>query len=248
MSALLVLDAVTKRFDRGGRRGRERVALHDASLELGAGELAAVWGQRRSGRTTLLRIAGGLVAPTVGAVRFDGRDLRASPALGARGGIAYCHRQFSPVIGDAVIEHVAAPLLSGRRATAEAEAQAFAALKRVGATGCAELSPDELDHGETIRVAMARALVIEPRLLLVDEPAVGLAPTPEGAGALYALLESIAHDDGVAVLTTVDDASGLAGADRALTIDAGELHGQLSAAEPSAAVVDLEARRARPTA
>lgn len=247
MSTLLVLDAVTKRFDRGGRRGRERVALHDASLELGAGELVAVWGQRRSGRTTLLRIAAGIVAPTDGQVRFDGLDLRTASLLGARGGIAFCHRQFSPAIGDAVIEHVAAPLLGGRRTTAWAEARAFAALKRVGAAGCAELAPEELDHGETIRVAMARALVIEPRLLLVDEPAVGLAPTPEGAGSLYALLESIAHDDGIAVLTTVDDASGLAGADRALTIDAGELRGQLVPAEPSPTVVDLDARRARPS-
>ncbi|MBB4663833.1 ATP-binding cassette domain-containing protein [Conexibacter arvalis] len=246
--SLLVLDGVTKRFARGGRRRRERLALHDASLELRAGELVSVWGQRRSGRTTLLRVAGGVVAPTCGAVRFDGRDLRERSMLGVPGGIGYCQREFSSVIGEAVVEHVAAPLLGGRRTTAEAEAAAYRALRRVGATGCAELEPDELDHGETIRVAIARALVSGPRLLLIDEPAVGLAPTASGAGALYRLLESLAHDDGIAVLTTVDEASGLCGADRALTIDAGELHGQLTPPAPVAAVFELDARRARPSA
>jgi len=244
---LLVVDAVTQRYARGRRR-RERVALHDASLALRAGELVSVWGQRRSGRTTLLRIAGGVLTPSAGAVRFDGVDLRERPMLGVPGGIGYTQREFSPVVADAVVEHVAAPLLGGRCSTAEAEAHAFAALKRVGAAACTELEPDELDHNETIRVAIARALVTRPRLLLVDEPAVGLAPTPEQAGAVYALLESLARDDGIAVLTTVDDASGLAGADRALSIDEGELRGQLSPLDEPSDVVRLDDRRARPSA
>jgi len=249
MDELLVLDGVSKRFARGGRRRRERVALHDVSLTLRAGELVAVWGQRRSGRTTLLRVAGGVVAPTDGTVRFDGRDLRERSLLGLPGGIGFCQREFSAVIGDVVIEHVAAPLLVDRRTTADAEAQAYAALKRTGAAACAGLEPDDLDHGETIRVAIARALVTRPRLLLVDEPAVGLPPTRAGEGSVYALLESLAHDDGIAVLTTVDDASGLVGADRALSIDAGEVSGQLTPSPaPAAAVVALGAHRARPSA
>jgi ABC-type ATPase involved in cell division len=249
MGSLLQLDGVSKRFAHGGRRRRERVALHDVSLALRAGELVAVWGQRRSGRTTLLRVAGGVVAPSAGTVRFDGRDLRERSPLGLPGGIGYCQREFSPVIGEVVIEHVAAPLLVERRPTADAEAQAFAALKRAGAAACAELEPDELDHGETIRVAIARAIVSRPRLLLVDEPAVGLPPTRAGEGAVHALLASLAHDDGIAVLTTVDDAAGLAGADRALTLDGGELSGQLTPSpHAGSAVVPLDARRARPSA
>jgi putative ABC transport system ATP-binding protein len=244
---LLAIDAVTQRYARGRRR-RERVALHEASLELRLGELVAVWGQRRSGRTTLLRVAGGVLTPSAGAVRFDGVDLRERSMLGIPGGIGYTQREFSSVVADAVVEHVAAPLLGSRRSTAEAEARAYTALKRVGAAACAELEPDELDHDETIRVAIARALVTEPRLLLVDEPAVGLAPTAERAGAVYALLESLAHDDGIAVLTTVDDTSGLAGADRALSIDEGELHGQLTPPAKPSGVVRLDDRRARPSA
>lgn len=247
MSSLLALDGVTKRYVRGGRRGRERFALRDVSLHVHEGEIVAVWGQRRSGRSTLLRVAAGMTAPTEGSVRFAGQDLQALNVLGIRGGIGYCQREFSSVIADTVIEHVAAPLLGVGVSVLNAETRADALLRRVGAAACAEMEPDELDHSELIRVGIARALITMPRLLLVDDPTDGLPPTPQGEGALLALLHSIAHEDGIAVLMTVEDAAALAGVDRALTIDEGELRGERFASREPAPVVALDARRAKPS-
>ena len=70
--SLLELERVAKRY-RDGQL--ERVVLREVSLDLDGGELAVVWGLRRSGRSTLLRVAAGIEAPDEGVVRFDGRDL-----------------------------------------------------------------------------------------------------------------------------------------------------------------------------
>jgi putative ABC transport system ATP-binding protein len=221
---VLALDRVWKRYPRGDRGVRERVALRDASLTIEPAELVAVWGRRRSGRTTLLRVAAGVEPPSEGTVSFDGVDLAHRPRLGARHGIGYCSTDFARILGSCVLEQVAAPLLGANVRILRSQARALDALRRVGVADLAELDPAELDHTETIRVALARALVTEPRLLLVDDPTDGLPPWRERDG-LLALLRSIAHRDEIAVLMTVEEASSLSGADRALAIDDGELRG-----------------------
>ncbi len=241
---LLQLDRVGKRFARGERGVRERVALREVCLEIEAGELVAVWGRRRSGRTTLLQVTAGIEPVSDGEVRFDGIALTQRPMLGAPGGIAYCNMHFARVLGDSVLEHVAAPLLGANVRVLRAQSRALDALRRVDAAACAELEPAELDHSETVRVAIARAIVTQPRLLLIDEPTDGLPPARARDGML-GLLRSIAHQDGIAVLATVDEAIALAGADRALTLDAGELRGEVV---PSLAdVVPLRRHQAEPS-
>jgi predicted ABC-type transport system involved in lysophospholipase L1 biosynthesis ATPase subunit len=237
---LLTLDRVWKRFARGDRGIRELVALRDVSLELEIGELVAVVGQRRSGRTTLLHVAAGLQAPSAGTVRLGNADLARESLLGVTGGIGYCTTRFAEVIGNSALEHVAAPLLGGDVSMLKAHARAHEALRRVGATACAELAPDELDAMELMRATIARAIVTEPRLLLVDEPTLGVRLSERDA--ILELLRSLAHDDDLAVLVTVDSAAELAGADRALSLDAGELRGQTR--PPAAApVVSLHRHR-----
>lgn len=236
--ALLALDGVWKRFERDRHGVRQQLVLRDVTFELDPGELVAVVGRRRSGRTTLLHVAAGLERPTAGAVRFDGADLDVRPMLGRPGGIGWCSTQFSSVIGDAVVEHVAAPLLGDAWSTTAAQRRAYELLRRVGAAECEQMTPSELAPDETIRVAIARALTTEPRLLLVDDPALGVQLAERDR--VLGLLREIA-DDGAAVLMTVDSATELAGADRALSLDTGELRGQKLPAH--APVVPL--RRAR---
>lgn len=232
MAELLRIEHVTHRVERGVRGRHERMALQDVSLTIRTGELVGVWGPRHSGRTMLLLVAAGIARPTEGIVRFDGEDLVDVPALGARGGIGFCDREFDPVIAETVTEHVAAPLLCGRISNREAERVAYAQLERVGATDLAGLEPADLDAAEMMRVAIARATIARPRLLVVDEPTTGVRVAQERS--LLSLLHSFARQEGMAVLMTADDAAALAGVDRALSLNRGVLRGDEHGSETEA--------------
>jgi putative ABC transport system ATP-binding protein len=220
--SLLSVEHVTKRF----RRGRlERIAVRDVSLDVESGELVAVWGARRSGRSTLLRIAAGIERPEDGRVVFEGRDLARSRngVLGRR--LGYCQTCFSTAGRRLVVEHVAAGLLAQRTSPKDARRRGQEMLLRVGAEHCSGLECHELDGAELARVAIATALVTSPTLLVIDEPSSGVELLERDP--LLALLRSIANE-GTAVLMSTGDAQGLSGVDRALSIDNGELRGELA--------------------
>jgi ABC-type multidrug transport system ATPase subunit len=215
---LLVLEHATKRFSSGQR---ETIALRDVSLDLAAGECVAVYGLRRSGRTTLLRVAAGMLPLDEGAARFDGHDLasRAGGPLGIQ--IGYCNPVFDMAQGGTIADHVAVALLARRAGRVRARARADAVLARVGLSSCADLDPRDLHPEELVRAGIARALVTAPRLLLLDEPTNGVDVLERDA--VLALVRSLA-DEGVAILMTVGEP--VSGADRVLALDAGELRGQ----------------------
>ncbi len=228
--SLLELRRVSKRYGRGMR---ERVALKNVSLQVDAGELVSVWGRRRSGRSTLLRVAGGVEAPDEGMVCFDGRELsgRCGEMLGHS--IGYCRTTFQASEGEAVLDHVMVGQYAHGISPSLAEVRARAALERAGAQRCAARRPGELDCDEIVRVAIARALALDPRLLLVDEPTIGVDLLARDG--ILLLLQSLARE-GTAVLMSTGEATGLSGA-RALTLSDGELHG--APARELAAVVPL---------
>jgi ABC-type sugar transport system ATPase subunit len=217
--SLLALERVGRHYS--GPAG-ERAVLCGVSLELDRGELAVVWGLKGSGRSTLLRIAAGIEAPDSGAVRFEGRDLAedAEDLLG--GGIGYAERMFRCAEGQGVLEQVTVGLLARGVPPREARALARRALERVEAEHTATRRLAALEESEGVRVAIARALALEPALLVIDEPTRGV-DLLERDGIL-ALLRSLA-DDGIAVLASTSESTGLAGADRAFVISEGELRG-----------------------
>jgi ABC-type ATPase involved in cell division len=217
--SLLSIEHVTKRH----RRGRlECIAIRDVSLDIEPGELVAVWGARRSGRSTLLRVAAGIESPEEGSVRFEGHDLACcrNSVLGRR--IGYCQTCFSSAQRGLVVEHVAAGLLAQRASPKQARRRGQEVLLRVGAERCCRLECHELDGAEVVRVAIASALVTAPVLLVIDEPTSGVDLLERDP--ILALLRSIANE-GTAVLMSTGDAQGLSGVDRALSIDNGELRG-----------------------
>lgn len=154
--------------------GGSVVVLDDVSVTLFRGEMVALLGVSGSGKSTLLQILGTLDHPTQGKVFFDGVDVFAlskrqvAHFRNQRIGFIYQFHRLLPEFS--AVENVAMPLLIGRIAAKEALARARTALTDVGLEHRFQHRPGQLSGGEQQRVAMARAIVTNPDLLLADEP------------------------------------------------------------------------------
>ena len=167
-------------------RGGDLSILRGVTLALAAGDALAVMGPSGSGKSTLLHILGTLDRPTSGRVRLDGLD---PFALDDTDLAAFRNRRVGFVFQDhhllpqcSVLENVLVPtLVNVLVPPAEAEAYARQLLDRVGLAGRLDHRPAELSGGERQRVAVARALVLKPVLLLADEPTGNLDRTTAAA-------------------------------------------------------------------
>lgn len=230
--SVLELERVAKRH-RHGLRAVD--VLQDVSLELYGGELVTVWGLRRSGRSTLLRIAAGIEDPDSGVVRLDGRDLRHEGRIPA--GIAYCRPEMLAAEPGPVLDGLVRAQLALGMKLAEAKARVWSALERADAGECADHGAQELDRAEAVRVCIARGLLQQPALLLIDDPINGVEITKRDS--ILQLLRSL-RSDGIGILACVDNGTGLLGTDRALSLSHGELRGLVS--PECAPVVELPLR------
>jgi len=136
------------------------VVLHDLSLEIQPGSFVALLGPSGCGKSTLLRIIAGLDRPDGGEVRLEPAD-----AL-----IAYVFQDAHLLPWRTVLENVMLPLELLKSPKSNRQAAAMAALTKVGLADAAERVPAELSGGMKMRVSLARALVTEPKILLLDEP------------------------------------------------------------------------------
>jgi putative ABC transport system ATP-binding protein len=149
-------------------RGPARVtALRDVSCTLGAGMRVALTGPSGSGKSTLLHLLAGLDSPTSGTISWPG--LGGSP-FGRPGAVGMVFQGPSLLPPLDVTENVALPLLLAHATASAARERALMALREVGLDGIGSRLPEELSGGQAQRVAVARALAIEPRLILADEP------------------------------------------------------------------------------
>jgi putative ABC transport system ATP-binding protein len=234
--SLLALENVTKLDSRG------RVVLRDVTLRVEAAELVALWGVARSGRTTLLHVAAGMMRPDEGAVRFDGRDLSAAREMPFSDELRFVQPRTFATQGRSVSSYVATPLLARGVRSDLAWHQAGQALEGVAAAACGDLEVGELDAAEFARVAIAEALVTSPRLLLVDEPTRGVHLLERAA---ILMLLRRAASGGAAVLMTTGEALGVSGADRAFAIGDGELRSEVVPALAPVVSLPEAASRAR---
>jgi ABC-type glutathione transport system ATPase component len=240
MTSLLSLRNVSKSYHDGGR---EIVVLDAVSLDIDPGVSMGVYGNRRSGKSTLLRLAAGIELADTGSVRFDGRDL-ATMSAGERGRllrgeIAFMSAQdWRATPGETVLDHVATALGSEGLTMREAKRRALGTLEQVGlgAAGAEEMAAGLSLAGRT-RVMLARALAREPRLLVVDEPA--LMPGIGDRDRFYALLRSAAQQRGMALLMASEEMAALQG----VAVLASIADGELCSTEERGTVVRLPGRR-----
>lgn len=219
--SLLRLDGVTMSYWRGPRELR---VLRAVSFEVGHGQLFGVYGQRGAGKTTLLRLAAGFERPGEGRVLFRGRDLsrlsRSRLARLHRMSIAWVDRSGQHSRELDVLTYVALPLYRSL-GPKEAQRRAHATLERVGAGDAAAERWERLSDTSRTLVAIAHALVRQPRLLLVDDPTGGLNVIDRERVA--GLLRSAAEEDGCGVLAVVPDLASIHHAHEVRSLSRGRL-------------------------
>jgi lipoprotein-releasing system ATP-binding protein len=228
-SAPLECHALVKKFDDGNLTVS---VLQGIDMCVGAGEMLAIVGESGAGKTTLLQLLGGLDEPTSGEVTVFGRNL-ASLNNAERGivrnqslGFVYQFHHLLPEF--TAVENVAMPLLVRRMSINEVQEKAVRLLERVGLADRLNHRPGELSGGERQRVAVARALVTEPAVVLADEPT-GNLDQKTGDRVLDLMLDLKAESG--ASLVVVTHSAEIAGRmDRILRLSDGKLQ-EVSAEE-----------------
>jgi putative ABC transport system ATP-binding protein len=218
VSALYELRGVARIFQRGPAIVR---ALDGIDLEIEPGEFVALEGPSGSGKTTLLQLLGALDRPSAGTIELDGADLVGRPdsalaELRLRA-FGFVFQQFNLIPTLSALENVEAKLVpaGGTRQ------RAVELLAEVGLADRAEHLPAQLSGGEQQRVGIARALSVEPRVVLADEPTGNLDSAT--GGEIVELLATLAAEHGSTVIVATHDASLAARAPRRIALRDGRL-------------------------
>ena len=210
---LLEITNLTKTYDRPGGGEAHRV-VDVAAFALAAGEQRALRGESGSGKTTFLNLIAGILAPDGGSIRLDGRELatlgEAQRDRLRAGTIGYIFQTFNLLQGHTVLENVELGMAFGRGVE---PARAAALLQRVGLGDKLGHYPRQLSTGQQQRVAVARALANQPKLVLADEPTGNL--DRRNAGEALALIREVCRESGAALLLVSHDEEVLKGFEQA---------------------------------
>ncbi|MDX1592824.1 MAG: ABC transporter ATP-binding protein [Gammaproteobacteria bacterium] len=216
------------------REGEARRTVFDGlDLSIARGERVVLYGRSGSGKTTLLNLVSGIDRPDAGRVEIDGTRLDLLDEEGRtrfrRAHVGFIHQFFNLLPTLTVLENLLLPLELNGLDDAAGRARAEALLGEVGLAERRDSFPDRLSGGEQQRVAVARALVHEPRLLLADEPTGNL--DAETGAAVLELLRRLADAAGRTLLVATHSREAAAIADRVLVFD----HGRLTVPPPAEA-------------
>ena len=216
---------VTKRYELGKTTVE---ALRGVSLAVAAGEFVALMGPSGSGKSTLLQLLGGLDQPTSGSIVFEGNDIshlsdsQATRLRRERTGFVFQAFNLIPLLN--VRENIELPFtIAGSQKGARDRVRQV--IELVELTGKESHRPDQLSAGEQQRVAVARALVTRPSVLLADEPTGNLDYT--NSGQLLDALWRSCEDGGQTIVLVTHDARAAAYADRVLVIGDGRIEEEI---------------------
>jgi putative ABC transport system ATP-binding protein len=227
---------VVKRFGEGSTQVR---ALNGVSLRVEPGEFVGVMGPSGCGKSTLLHLAGALESPSAGRVLVGGRDLadldlRHQAAL-RRTDVGYVFQRLNLLASLTALENVALPLELDGVSARSARAAAAIALERVGLDEQVDRYPDDFSGGEQQRIAIARAIVGERKLLLADEPT-GSLDTATG-DSVVEVLAALPERCGTAVVLVTHEPRLASWTDRVVFLRDGRIVDQTESNHiPSAAV------------
>ncbi len=220
--SFLLIDDVT--FSYG-----KRVILDQVTLRFGRGKVVAIMGGSGMGKTTLLKLIGGLLVPQSGRIVFDGKtvnplDKASLYAMRRRMGMLF---QFGALFTDlSVFENVAFPFRERTNLDEETIRDlVLLKLNAVGLRGAARLMPAEISGGMARRVALARAIALDPQLILYDEPFAGLDPISMGVTSrlIRQLTDAL---NATAIIVTHDVPETFAIADYVYMVNEGKISGE----------------------
>ncbi|MFB0934357.1 MAG: cell division ATP-binding protein FtsE [Propionivibrio sp.] len=217
---MISASAVTKRYPHGPE------ALKDVSFEIESGEMVFITGHSGAGKSTLFRLLAAIERPTSGSIVVNGQNIAAL----RRSAIPYLRRNFGLIFQDqkllfdrSVLDNVLLPLAIVGLPTREAHRRARAALDKVGLLDRERARPIALSGGEQQRLAIARAVVNRPAILLADEPTANL--DSESASTILDIFRSF-HQVGVTLVIATHDPQWMARfSPRVLRLERGRLAG-----------------------
>ncbi len=221
-SPLLRLDDLGKSYSEGERR---RMVLNGVDLEVPHGQITAILGESGSGKSTLLNVVGGIDVADSGSVFVNGTNLtemdEEKRTIFRRHHIGIVFQFFNLIDTLTVAENVALPLELCGVPSAQARVSVAAIVDQVGLADRLESFPDQLSGGEQQRIALARALVHEPILVLADEPTGNL---DEHTGdSVLGLLDRLTRQRSANLILVTHSAKAAAIADRVLVMRDGQL-------------------------
>ncbi len=223
MAALIEVRGLTKSFSGGGKQVDVLAAL---DLSLDQGERLAIVGESGVGKSTLLYIIGTLERPDRGTLHYEGHDVTAwsdDEVSGLRNRTIGFVFQFHHLLPDfSALENVMMPALIARWDRPRARASALDLLETVGLGHRLTHRPGELSGGEQQRVAIARSLILGPRVMLADEPTGNLDPAT--AGEIEDLLCGLNEKRGLGLIVTTHNRQLAARMNRQLELRGGRLH------------------------
>jgi putative ABC transport system ATP-binding protein len=219
-------------------------ALRGVSLRVDAGELVAVMGPSGSGKSTLLTIAGGLDSPTCGTVTIEGTEIgglsRKDLAALRRRSVGYVFQDFNLIPALTAAENVALPRELDGDSARTSRKLALLALEEVGIPELADRFPDDMSGGQQQRIAIARAIVGNRRLVLADEPT-GALDTETGEQVLRLLRARC--DAGAAGVLVTHEARHAAWADRVVFLRDGLMIDETGRPADAESLLDTGTRR-----